>query len=77
MFSDLKISGGINDLESVTSAENINEVIISFNNISFEELFEIIDKCVELNLRIKIASDIFKIIPNHFKTETYFGVKVS
>jgi exopolysaccharide biosynthesis polyprenyl glycosylphosphotransferase len=72
----ITVIGKIEDLENVIESCRPEEIIISFDSLSYNEIFEVADKCNQLNLDTKIASKQFNVIPENFKTENYFGVPV-
>jgi undecaprenyl-phosphate galactose phosphotransferase len=73
----IKVLGKIDELTSLISTDtNIDEVIICSDTISLSEIFSVIDHCIDLNIPVKIASGKLKVISDHFKTDTYFGLPV-
>jgi lipopolysaccharide/colanic/teichoic acid biosynthesis glycosyltransferase len=63
-------------LDKIIKSENINEILVSGNNICHEELIRLIDLCSEYKVNIKLYSDLFKIIPQKINAEKYYDIPV-
>jgi undecaprenyl-phosphate galactose phosphotransferase len=76
IISDLKILGDTEELSFIRDNYDIDELIISIDNISYPDLLDLIDKCNESKFLVKLNSNLFKIIPQKFETESYFNIPV-
>jgi len=79
----IKIKGTICDeaisqnlLDDIIKEEKIDEILISIDNKSYNELMYIIDLCGKYNINIKLSSDLFRIIPQKVQTERYFDIPI-
>jgi undecaprenyl-phosphate galactose phosphotransferase len=54
----------------------IDEIIIAIDNIGYEKLMSLIDRCNELEKSVKLTSELFNIVPEKIVTETYSGIPV-
>lgn len=68
--------GNINSIRSITEENKVDELLISVDDISYEELLELLDLCNELNVNVKVSSELFNIVPQKVKTKKYADVHV-
>jgi exopolysaccharide biosynthesis polyprenyl glycosylphosphotransferase len=73
---DKKYLGTFNQMGSIIKENNIKEILIAYNNNDYSGLFEIITKCKEENLPLKIKSPLFKIVEQKLTSEKYCDVPV-
>ncbi|MBN8567968.1 MAG: sugar transferase, partial [Flavobacteriales bacterium] len=74
VFGNIQSLGNLNELDKIYKTNNIDEVIISVDNVDYENLLKIIDYCNSLNLNVKLSSELLSIIPEKIVTETYSGM---
>ena len=55
---------------------NVDEAIIALDNISYDGLIKLIDKCNSLEKTVKLTSELFNIVPEKIVTESYSGIPV-
>ena len=79
----IKIKGLIKDevvnqnvLDGIFKEEIIDEIFISIDNKSYEDLMNIIDLCGKYNIDVKLSSDLFGIISQKIQTEKYYDIPV-
>jgi exopolysaccharide biosynthesis polyprenyl glycosylphosphotransferase len=65
-----------NVLDDIIKEEKIDEILISIDNKSYDDLMYIIDLCGKYNINIKLSSDLFRIIPQKVQTEKYYDIPV-
>jgi undecaprenyl-phosphate galactose phosphotransferase len=65
-----------NVLDDIIKEEKIDEILISVDNKSYDDLLYIIDLCGKYNINIKLSSDLFRIIPQKVQTEKYYDIPV-
>jgi len=65
-----------NILDDIIKEEKIDEILISIDNKSYDDLMYIIDLCGKYNINIKLSSDLFRIIPQKVQTEKYYDIPV-
>lgn len=68
--------GDINQLSAITKENKVDEIIISIDEIEYEELMDLLDLCNELNVKVKVASDRFSIVSQKLKIKKYAGITV-
>jgi exopolysaccharide biosynthesis polyprenyl glycosylphosphotransferase len=76
VFSKLKVLGKIKDIRSIVDEYKIHELIVSIDKIDYENLLKIVDECLKLDIKVKISSPLFKIIPNKIFIEEYSNIPV-
>lgn len=76
VFKGIVCLGEINELEKIVNKLNIDEIIISPDNIGYDGLMDIIDKCVLLEKTVKLTSELFNVVPEKIVTESYSGIPV-
>lgn len=76
VFKDIECLGKLNDLEFTVKKFRIDEIIIAIDNISYESLLQLIDRCNILEKSVKLTSELFNIVPEKIVTESYSGIPV-
>lgn len=76
VFKDITCAGKLENLKSVVNELKVDEIIIAIDNISYEKLMNLIDKCNELEKSVKLTSELFNIVPEKIVTESYSGIPV-
>jgi len=76
VFKEFVCLGKITELKQVVKNFEVDEIIISIDNIGYESLMELIDRCNELYKSVKLTSELFNIVPEKIVTESYSGIPV-
>ena len=76
IISGIKILGKIDDLHEIGKIHKIDEILIAIDNINYDRLLEILDKCNQLNVSVKLSSELFDIVTKKVSTEKYAGIPV-
>lgn len=76
VFKGLNSVGKIIDLKEIVKKFNVDEIIIAIDNISYDGLMELIDKCVLLEKSVKLTSELFNIVPEKIVTDSYSGIPI-
>ncbi|MGB9695769.1 MAG: sugar transferase [Ignavibacteria bacterium] len=76
VFRDFELLGTLNDVYKVVSDYKIDEIIVAVDNISEENLFELIEKINKTNVTVKVSSEILKVVNNFLFVEKYLTVPV-
>jgi undecaprenyl-phosphate galactose phosphotransferase len=71
-----RVLGNYSDLNEIVKYYKVDEILIAFGGEDYEQLFQLIDKCRELNISVKISSELLNIIPQKFITEKYSNLPV-
>lgn len=74
VLNDFKVLGSTTNLLEVSAKKKISEAIIAIDNIEYERLLNIIDLCIKASLDVKLASELFDIVPQKTITDSYFGI---
>jgi exopolysaccharide biosynthesis polyprenyl glycosylphosphotransferase len=76
IFEDLKVLGKTNQLKSLVRKYEAEEIIIAQSEITHQKLLEIIDRAKETSATVRLASELYNIIPEKVLVEKYLGVPV-
>ncbi len=68
--------GSVDDLINMNGKLDVDEVIVSIDNISYEGLFKIIDKLNSKGFFVRVNSELFKTIPENILVEKYGEIPV-
>ncbi len=71
-----KILGKYSEIKEIAAREKVDEILIVKDTNDYEELLRLIDLSQSTNIRVKITSDLFKIIPQKTYTEKYYNLPV-
>jgi exopolysaccharide biosynthesis polyprenyl glycosylphosphotransferase len=71
-----KVLGNYSHIKRILKQYQVNEILIAFGGEDYEQLFKLIDECKEMDVSVKISSDLFSIIPQKFFTEKYADLPV-
>ncbi len=75
-LNGIEILGKVGSLEEINKQFRIDEIIIAIDDINYERLLEILDKCNSLKVTVKLTSELFDIVTKKVVTEKYAGVPV-
>jgi undecaprenyl-phosphate galactose phosphotransferase len=76
VFKYIECIGNINDVNVIVKEYKVDEIIIAIDNIGYENLMQIIDKCTKLEKSVKLTSELFNIVPEKIVTDSYSGIPV-
>jgi undecaprenyl-phosphate galactose phosphotransferase len=76
VFSGKKVLGSSKELVSLMENYKFDEIVICINKIEYDRLMVLIDKCKQLNVSVKVTSDLFGIIPEKIFSEHYENIPV-
>lgn len=65
--------GAMNELEEIVRRSSVREVLIALDSRDHEKLLEIIAKCTNVNVGIKIMPDMYDIISGQARTNQIYG----
>jgi len=74
VLSIFDVLGNIENLKEIVEKRRIDEIIIAVENCSYEKILEIIDRCREVKIPIRIHSDIFNVINESLPIERYANI---
>lgn len=73
-FKQTKVIGSIDDLEKIIDENNIKEIIISLEKENHDLLVNIIGKCEDKNVGLKIVPDLYEILSGQARTSQIYGL---
>jgi len=76
VFEDLCVVGKTSQLKALVKKYKIEDIIIAQSEITHEKLLELIDKAKATKANVRLASDVYRIIPEKVFVEKYLGVPV-
>ncbi|MEO8447141.1 MAG: sugar transferase [bacterium] len=76
VFKEFNCIGKLADLRNIVKEYKVDEIIIAIDNISYDNLMELIDNCIVLEKSVKLTSELFNIVPEKIVTESYSGIPV-
>ncbi|MCI0473253.1 MAG: hypothetical protein L0Y76_06705, partial [Ignavibacteria bacterium] len=76
IFKNLKVISNINNIESLRDKVNFNEIIVCLDRADHDHLLHIIDRCMKLNVSVKVTSGLFGIIQEKIFSEQYHNIPV-
>lgn len=75
-FYDLEVLGRIDQINEVSEKIKFDKVIVCIDNTDYERMMQIIDTCASTKKTIKIASELFEVVPANVQTEYYGQIAV-
>ncbi|MDI6739354.1 MAG: sugar transferase, partial [Candidatus Edwardsbacteria bacterium] len=75
-INKLPVLGTARDIRHLVAEHRVQEVIFAIDNITHQRLMGMIDRCRGMNVRIKLTSELFRVIHQHLLTEQYAGISV-
>jgi exopolysaccharide biosynthesis polyprenyl glycosylphosphotransferase len=76
VFEDLCVVGKISQLKSLVKKYEIEDIIIAQSEITHEKLFELVDKAKATKANVRLASNVYRIIPEKVFVERFLGVPI-
>jgi exopolysaccharide biosynthesis polyprenyl glycosylphosphotransferase len=76
IFEDLCVVGKISQLRALVKKYEINDIIIAQSEISHEKLLGLIDKSKATKANVRLASNVYRIIPEKVFVERFLGVPI-
>lgn len=71
-----KVLGNYDDLGELVKTHLVDELIIAIDNESYENFFDIVDFCKELNIPIRLTSNLLEVVNQRLKIEKYSDIPV-
>lgn len=71
-----KVLGNLNDLSNLVKTYPVDELIIAIDSQSYEDFFNVLDFCKELNVPIRMTSNLLDVVSQRLKTEKYSDIPV-
>lgn len=71
-----KVLGNYDDLEELVNTRVVDELIIVIDDASYEKFFDIVDHCKQLNVPIRMTSNLLDVVNQRLKIEKYTDIPV-
>ena len=71
-----KVLGNYDDLDELIKTRRVDELIIAIDSESYENFFNIVDFCKELNVPIRMTSNLLEVVNQRLKIEKYSNIPV-
>ena len=72
----LRVLGKISDLKNISDDKKLDEAFVAVNNIEYEHLIYVLEKCKDSGIYIRLASNLFDVIHQNINVESYGGIPV-
>lgn len=76
VFEDLRVVGRLAQLKGLVRKYKIDDVIIAQSEITHDKLLELIDKAKATRANVRLASNVYKIIPEKVFVERFLGTPI-
>lgn len=76
IFEDLRVVGKTDRLRNLVRRFNVEEIIIAQSEITHQKLLETIDRAKGTTATVRLASELYNIIPEKVLVERYVGMPV-
>lgn len=76
IFEDYKIVGKLSELKDLVKQHGVEDIIIAQSDINHQKLFELIDASKDTPATLRLASELYKIIPEKILVEKYLGIPI-
>ena len=71
VVANKNVIGNVAQIPFLIDKNDIDEILIVIDNISYERLLEILDTCKPLDLNVRLASELFDVVVKKISTEKY------
>ena len=71
-----KVLGNYDDLEELVNTRVVDELIIAIDDSSYEKFFDLVDHCKQLNVPIRMTSNLLDVVNQRLKIEKYTDIPV-
>ncbi len=72
-YRGVKVLGSLDEIHSVVNKKNVREIIIALEQTNDAEMLNIISKCDNSGVTIKIVPDLYQIITGQVRTSSVYG----
>lgn len=73
-YKNINVLGTINEIEKLIDETNAQEIIIALEKEDQDVLIQLISKCDQKNIGIKIVPDLYEILSGQAKTSQIYGI---
>ena len=72
-YNGLKVMGSLENLMDIVTEERVEEVILALGNIAKKRVMNVISRCEDLPVNIKIEPDLYSIVMGQARTHQIYG----
>ena len=76
IFEDLKNLGSLDEIQNVVRQYKVDEIIIAMENVSYNQLIDLVQKCLSTGVVVRIHSPFMDIIGRLLDVERYENIPV-
>jgi exopolysaccharide biosynthesis polyprenyl glycosylphosphotransferase len=76
IVSDAKVIGRFNEIEELLKKYHVDELIVAIDSENHDKFLEIIDRCKNLQVNVRITSELFDVVAEKVSTEKYSDIPV-
>lgn len=69
-----QVFGDINKLETIIVNNKVDKIVLAIENTDYDNLIRLIEICKALEVNVKIASNLFEVIPQKMVIEKFAGI---
>ena len=76
VYGKYRSLGTLQTIKNVISENKIDEILIAIDNLSYDRLIDIVEKCLETNKMVRIYSNVLNVIAEKLRVELYEDIPV-
>jgi exopolysaccharide biosynthesis polyprenyl glycosylphosphotransferase len=71
IVAEKKVLGTISQIHEIIEENKVDEILVVMDNVSYDRLLEIVDTCKQLEVNVRLTSELFDIVTKKVSTEKY------
>jgi hypothetical protein len=68
------VLGKIEEIPDIVESNRIDEILIVMDNVSYDRMLEILDICKQMEVTVRVTSELFDIVAQKVQTEKYIDI---
>lgn len=69
-----RVLGKIEEIPDIVESSRIDEILIVMDNVSYDRMLEILDICKQMEVTVRVTSELFDIVAQKVQTEKYVDI---
>jgi len=69
-----RVLGKIEEIPDIVESNKIDEILIVMDNVSYDRMLEILDICKQMEVSVRVTSELFDIVAQKVQTEKYVDI---
>ncbi|HVO72967.1 MAG TPA: sugar transferase [Ignavibacteriaceae bacterium] len=69
-----RVLGKIEEIPDIVESNRIDEILIVMDNVSYDRMLEILDICKQMEVTVRVTSELFDIVAQKVQTEKYVDI---